>query len=130
MKKRSLSDLKGDFLHIHKCGGTKHNGIISTLLNGYKKNINSGKIKDVYNSLTQSPTNCEQCKFKMKIKGGYKKKSSRRVYIENQDLCYIGTRVKLVNPSIVRIGGKTVKFNYKTIVRRCNKHELELKHIK
>jgi hypothetical protein len=129
MKKRSISDLKGDFLHVHKCGGNKQNGIISTLMGGGdEQNVGSGKIKDVYESLTQSYGNCEQCKFKMKLEGG--DKSKKKVYIENQDLCYVGTRVKLVNPSIVRIGGKTVKFNYKTIVRRCNKHELELKHKK
>jgi hypothetical protein len=123
MKRRSLSDLKGDFLHIHK--SNNKTGIISTLLSRNIQ-IGSGKIKDVHKELNNMYGKCNECDKKQI--GGLSK-PRKKMYIENQDLCYVGTRVKLVNPNLVRIGGKLVKFNYKTIVRRCNKHEHEeLKH--
>jgi len=153
MKKRCLSNLKGNFLHVHK--SNNHSGIISNLLqsggNNYK--LKSGKIYDVYKSLTNQRHNCAQCaNYFTNMKGGHtnheqekkinefelfnkkineqNKNSSKKVYVENKDICFVGTRVKLVNPNIVTINGKKVSFNYKSIVRRCNKHEHKIKHKK
>ena len=155
MVKRCLSDLKGDFLHVHK-SDTKQ-GIISNILQngGNCDNLKSGKISNIYQRITQHEHNCLHCqnklfnmsggaetndkildkykfvndfdKFNNKMIGG-KHNIHKKVYVENKDICFVGTRVKLVNPHIVTIAGKKVAFNYKSIVRKCNKHEHKIKH--
>tara|TARA_B110000037_G_C17100444_1_gene497752 strand:- start:1710 stop:2369 length:660 start_codon:yes stop_codon:yes gene_type:complete len=162
-KRLSLSDLKGEFIHIKKNSKKKltskhqnpHNGIITTLLmnNNLENNENihfdnnSNKIKDIAKILLTNEINgdsnnghgnrhgnrhdnghgndhsdCEEC---MRIKEN-KLKEKKTIYIENRDICIVGTRVKLVKPKIINIKGKKVRFDYKTIVRRCNGDEIDL----
>ena len=46
------------------------------------------------------------------------------IYLQNRDLCYVGSRIKLQNPNIVTIAGKKIKYNYKSNIRSCSKHDL------
>ena len=159
MVKRCLSDLNGDFLHVHR--NNNKSGIITNLLHGGGNcnKLKSGKISDVYTHLTQHKQHCSHCRnkiinmtggninmtggninkqikqlndfemFNQQMKGG-KHHTRKKIYVENKDICFVGTRVKLVNPNIVSIAGKKVAFHYKTIVRKCNKHEHKIKHNK
>ena len=133
-KKRSISDLKGEFLHISSI--KKQYGIISNLLSSDKQlSGGSHKIYHISNFFNKNKQNCKECKFKINKNiissvnlqiGGHS--IPQKNLIETRDLCYTGTRVKLVNPNIVSYGGKQVKHYYKTIVRRCAKHENDIKH--
>jgi len=123
MTKRHLNELKGEFIHTHK-NKINNSGIISTLMMNDIK-IGSGKIHNIYNKIKNFNSTCEECE---KIQFGGDIKTKQKIYIENKDICFVGTRVKLENPKIVSRGGKSIKYHYKTIVRKCNKHEHEIKH--
>lgn len=127
--RKSIDSLKGGFLHIHRGTNKQKNGIISTLLSSYKKfKIGSGKINTIKNKINNLHINCKECnnnehKF---LFGGFKKKN---YYIENKDYCFTGTKIKLHKPKTIYLkNGKKIDYSYKTIVRKCNKHEIFLKH--
>ena len=118
-KRRSLSDLnRNNFKHMSK-NNNSNNGIVTTLLGNPDKIIHSGKIKNVsiYIHNNNNHNNCEECQ---------KNNKKKITYFENRDICMIGTRVKLVNPQIIKFNGKDIEVSHKTIIRRCNGDELDL----
>ena len=122
MNRRSLGDLKGEFKHISK--KTEETGIITGLMNIKKLKKNRMKLKSLYKKLNKTNKHtCSKCSFNIKIGGG-----SKPIYIKHRDMCYMGSRIKLHKPNIVTISGKRVEYNFKPVIRKCNKHDLNIKH--
>jgi hypothetical protein len=138
MYKKSIDSLKGEFKHISK--KDNETGIISGLLTKRLKK-NRIKLKQLYKKFNNNNNKCSKCSFYIKSGGSNNSSenfstfdnmsggSAKNIYIENKDLCYVGSRIKLKNPHIVSIAGKKVEYNYKPVIRRCNKHDNKIKHI-
>lgn len=61
---------------------------------------------------TNNSSNYNQMKF-------YLVDVSQNSKYKNKVYCYVGSRVKLHKPINIKVKGKNIKYNYKTIVTRC-----------
>ena len=135
--KRSLDKLKGDFKHFSKSNHNK--GIITGLIqksmdstiNDLVNNTGLTKklyIRDLYHNINNSDKHiCDKCSFSVKSGG---KNNKNKIYIENKDICFVGSKIKLVKPKIVKINNKNIKFKYKSVLRKCCDIDLDIKHKK
>ena len=81
------------------------------------------KLKKLYKKFNKTNKHtCSKCSFTVKVGG-----NKTPIYIQNKDICYMGSKIKLHKPLVVNISGKKVVYKYKPVLRKCNNHDLNIK---